>query len=246
MQASAKANLKADVAGSYLNWFWWVLEPLGMMAMYAIIFGWLFQSNIEYFPIFIFSGNMLWGYFNKVCTSSVSLIRSNETLVSKIYVPKYILLIVEMLIEGFKMLIEIGLVALLMICFRVPLTFNIIWGIPILAVLIVNVFGFGMLLLNLGVYIDDLAHAMKIVMMVWMYFSGIFYDMETMIPQPYSGLLLMFNGPAFFIDSFRKAVVYGIGPNIKELIIWFIVGIVVSAIGIKVVNKNENDYVKRM
>ena len=60
--ASAKANLKADVAGSYLNWMWWVLEPLGLMTMYAVIFGWLFKNGISYFPIFIACGNALWGF----------------------------------------------------------------------------------------------------------------------------------------------------------------------------------------
>ena len=50
MISSARANLKADVAGSKLNWLWWVLEPMGLMVMYAIIFGWLFQNSIEYFP----------------------------------------------------------------------------------------------------------------------------------------------------------------------------------------------------
>ena len=59
MISSARANLKADVAGSKLNWLWWVLEPMGLMVMYAIIFGWLFQNSIEYFPVFIFIGSTI-------------------------------------------------------------------------------------------------------------------------------------------------------------------------------------------
>lgn len=246
MIASARANLKADVAGSYLNWLWWVLEPLGLMAIYAILFGWLFKNGIAYFPIFIFAGNAIWGYFNKVTTASTTLIKSNEMLVSKIYLPKYILLIVEMLIEGFKLLIEFGLTAILMIIFRVPLSANIIWIFPVLAVLIVNIFGFGMIMMNFGVFIDDLSHAMSIIMTVWMYFSGIFYDIETMIPQPVSKWILAFNGPAFFIDSFRGALIFNEQPNLIRLVVWGIVGLILSVLGIYIVNKNENNYVKRM
>ncbi len=246
MVSSAKANLKADVAGSYLNWLWWVLEPMGLMVMYAVIFGWLFQNSIEYFPIFIFTGNMIWGFFNKVTTSSVSLIKQNEMLVSKIYVPKYVLLIVEMFIEGFKMLVEFGLTIILMVVFQVPVSLNLLWIIPIIIVLFVNVFGLGMIMTNLGVYIDDLAHAMRILMMVWMYFSGIFYDIRTMIPEPTSSLLLILNCPAFLIDSFRTVLINAAVPNVKELFAWLVIGILLSAIGIIIVDKNENDYVKRM
>ena len=246
MFASARANLKADVAGSYLNWMWWVLEPLGVMVMYAIIFGWLFKNGIDYFPVFIATGNAIWGLFSKVTTASTSLMRANETLVSKIYLPKYILLFVEMLIDGFKILIEFGLIAVLMLVFRVNISATILWIIPILLILVINIYGLGMIMLNLGVYIDDIGHAMRIIMMVWMYFSGIFYDVRTMIPQPYSGLILTFNGMAFFIDAFRGALLYSKAPNLIGLLAWLGIGIFVSTIGTKIVNKNENDYVKRM
>jgi len=246
MFTSAKANLKAEVAGSYLNWLWWVLEPLGMMIMYAIIFGWLFQNSIEYFPVFIFSGNLIWGFFNTVSSASVSIIKANEMLVSKVYLPKYILLIEKMLIEGFKLLISFGLTVFLMIIFGVPFTLKILWIIPVLLVLFVNVFGIGMVLLNCGVFFEDLGYAIRIVMMVWMYFSGIFYDIRTMVPSPYSEILLTFNGPAFFIDSFRNALLFGAAPNIVKLMLWFIVGVVLAFFGVLIVKKHENDYVKRM
>ena len=246
MYASARANLKADVAGSYLNWFWWILEPLGIMAMYAIIFGWLFQNSVEYFPIFIFSGNMIWAFFNRVVMSSVSLIRSNEMLVSKVYVPKYILLIVEMFINGFKMFIEFCLTIFLMIIFKVQITWKVVEIIPVLIVLFVVAFGLGMVLLNFGVYIDDLGHAMVILMNVWMYFSGIFYDIRSMIPEPFSNLLLSLNCPAFLIHSFRTAFIYGGDIDFKELLVWLFIGVILSIMGVIIVNKNENDYVKRM
>ena len=36
---SAKSELKSEVANSYLNWIWWVLEPFCFMLIYAIIWG---------------------------------------------------------------------------------------------------------------------------------------------------------------------------------------------------------------
>ena len=36
---SAKSELKSEVANSYLNWIWWVLEPFCFMLIYSFIFG---------------------------------------------------------------------------------------------------------------------------------------------------------------------------------------------------------------
>ena len=36
---SAKSELKSEVANSYLNWIWWVLEPFCFMLINAFIFG---------------------------------------------------------------------------------------------------------------------------------------------------------------------------------------------------------------
>ena len=33
---SAKSELKSEVSNSYLNWIWWVLEPLCFMMIYAL------------------------------------------------------------------------------------------------------------------------------------------------------------------------------------------------------------------
>ena len=35
---AAKSELKSEVANSYLNWIWWVLEPFCFMLIYSFIF----------------------------------------------------------------------------------------------------------------------------------------------------------------------------------------------------------------
>ena len=35
---SAKSKLQSEVASSYLNWLWWVLDPICFMLSYTLIF----------------------------------------------------------------------------------------------------------------------------------------------------------------------------------------------------------------
>ena len=43
---SSKAQLKSEIANSYLNWLWWVLDPLCFMLIYVFMFGYVFKSNL--------------------------------------------------------------------------------------------------------------------------------------------------------------------------------------------------------
>ncbi len=109
---AAKSDLQEEVANSYLNWLWWILEPLSSMLVYVLIFGIVLKTDEAYFPIFVFIGITVWDYFSRCITSSVDLIRNNQHIISRIYIPKYILLIQRMLVLIFKMLICWGIVAL--------------------------------------------------------------------------------------------------------------------------------------
>ena len=45
---AGKSELKAEVANSYLNWLWWILEPFCFMLVYAFVFGRLFGMKEDY------------------------------------------------------------------------------------------------------------------------------------------------------------------------------------------------------
>ncbi|MCM1219852.1 MAG: ABC transporter permease [Lachnospiraceae bacterium] len=246
MLYSARSRLKAEVANSYLNWIWWVLEPFCFMLIYTVIFGYIFESSEQYFPVYIFIGNTLWGFFSRTLASSVTLIRSNESIIAKVYLPKYILLIVEMMVNGFKMLVSFGLTAVMMVIFRIPVTWNLIWVIPIMIGLMLVTFGFSSLLMHGGVYIVDLSHVITIFLNIMMYFTGIFFSIETRVPEPFSTLLGVGNPVAFLLTSTRKAVIYSSTPDLQLLAVWTLIGLLLSAVGIRLIYKKENSYVKIM
>ena len=71
---SAKAELKSEVADSYLNWLWWIIEPMCFMLIYVFVFGVIFQNKTPYFASFVFIGLTCWDFFNRMVSGSVKLI----------------------------------------------------------------------------------------------------------------------------------------------------------------------------
>ena len=56
---SSKAQLKSEIANSYLNWLWWILDPLCFMLIYVFMFGYVFKSKQQVLPSGTFSTRVL-------------------------------------------------------------------------------------------------------------------------------------------------------------------------------------------
>jgi len=241
---SAKADLKSEVANSYLNWLWWLLDPICFMLIYTFIVKIVFKSSEPNFAVFVFIGLTAWDYFSKNIRSSVKIVSNNKAIVSKIYIPKYILVLQKSFVNAFKMMISWLLIFIMMIIFNVPFTLNLLYIIPILITLYIVTFGMCCILLHFGIFVEDLANVTEIVLKLLFYLSGIFYMISTRVPKPYNHFLLDFNPVAFLIDCFRKCILYANHPHLSYLVIWFIMGCLFSVIGISVIHKYENSYAK--
>lgn len=241
---SAKAELKSEVADSYLNWLWWFIEPFCFMIIYTFVFGVIFPNNTPYFASFVMIGQAAWDFFNRMITGSVKLIINNRDLVTKVYIPKYILLFSKSLTYLFKMSISLLLAFGLMIFQKVPFTWNILLIIPILMVLYVITFGIGTILMHFGVTFNDLGNLTNIVLKMVFYLSGIFYNIKERLKGTLGFVLLRINPIAFCMNELRKVTVFGQIPSIEGLLFWLVIGLTLSAIGIHVIHKNENSYAK--
>ena len=241
---AAKSDLGAEVASSYLNWLWWLIEPVCMMIIYTVIFGYVFEASELFFPIFIFTGITMWGFFSRCVSSSVDTVRNGKDIITKIYMPKYILLLSKMLVNAFKMMISFGVIALMMMVYKVPLSWNIAFFPLILLVLFLFTFGVGSIMMHYGVYVNDLGYITGIVLQMMMYLSGVFYSLANRIPEPFGELLENFNPVAFLISSMRSSVLYSSTPPIVILGVWGIISCVLIALGVFTIYSNENAYVK--
>lgn len=241
---SAKAELKSEVADSYLNWLWWIIEPMCFMLIYTFVFGYIFKNNTSYFASFIFIGLTAWEFFNRMISGSVKLIINNRDLVTKVYIPKYILLLAKSFTYLFKMGISLVIAFLLMIYQGVNFSWHIILIIPIIFVLYILSFGIGLILMNFGVTLNDLGNLTNIGLKMLFYLSGVFYDIKTRLDGQLSYILLRANPAAFCMNELRKVLLENSLPSFEGLAFWLVIGLILVAIGVHMIHKNENSYAK--
>ena len=241
---SAKAELKSEVADSYLNWLWWIIEPFCFMLIYTFVFGVVFKNNTPYFASFVFIGLTAWDFFNRMINGSVKLIINNRDLVTKVYIPKYILLLSKSFTYLFKMGISLLITFALMLYQGVPFTWHMLFIIPIFIVLYIISFGIGMILMHFGVTLNDLGNLTNITLRMVFYLSGIFYNINERLSGTLCSLLLRANPVAMLMNELRNTMLYNQLPNFKWLAIWLVIALILNAIGIHLIHKNENSYAK--
>ena len=176
---AAKADLKAEVANSYLNRLWWLLEPFFNMLVYVIVFGRMMGNSVQNYATFVFSALLMWNFFNKVVNYSVKCIRTNRDIVTKVYVPKHVLLITNMILDFFKLLFSLIVLIPMLVIFHVHIGLAVFWIVPPYILMILLSFGVGMIFMHYGVYVDDLSYAVGILLQMLMFLSGVFYDVIT-------------------------------------------------------------------
>ncbi len=244
MDFSARADLNAEVANSYLNRLWWILEPLFNMLVYVVVFGRVMGNSVQNYATFVFSALLMWNYFNKIINYSVKLVRNNRDIVTKVYVPKFVLLFSNMILNFYKFLFSLIVLVIMLVVFRVQIGICVFGVIPAFLLMVLLSFGVGMILLHFGVYIDDLAYAVNILLTMLMFLSGIFYNVFTTLPQPLNSLMICLNPVSLFVDIMRNALLYNSIVHLPLLCMWLLISLVLCYIGVHIVYKNENSYVK--
>lgn len=243
---AAGASLRAEVAGSYLNWLWWIFNPICMMIVYTVIFGYVFNAREQYFPCFIFVGLTLWDYFNRTLTTSVKIVKSRKSIVTKVYLPKFMLVLTELFCNAFKMMFSFGVIVAMMLVFRVPPSWRILWIFPILIIETLFVFGISCIVLHFGVFVEDLKNVIRILLRFVYYGTGIFFDIQHRLkshPALMHGLI-HYNPMAVFIVSARRSLLYNQPLELHWLLFWFVGSVILCVIGVRLIYKYENSYAK--
>lgn len=224
-------DIKLKYRKSYLGILWSMLNPLLMMLVLTVIFSSIFSSNIENFPVYLMSGQLIFNFFSESTNQAMTAIIGNSGLIKKVYIPKYIFPISRVLSSFVNLLFSI--VALLLIMIITKVQFNpamFLFLIPLIYVLVLSI-GIGLILSAYSVFFRDIVHLYGVFTMALMYMTPIFYPFS-IVPDAAKPFLML--NPLFHIIScFRSILLDGnLGllenhlVSIAYCVLFLIVGVV--------------------
>jgi ABC-type polysaccharide/polyol phosphate export permease len=191
-------NLKVKYRRSFLGFFWTILSPLGISAIYYFVFKVVMKVDRPHYLPFILCGVLPWTFFSQSLNEATESIVGNQGLISKIPVPiqafPYVVSITNFSTLLFALPIIIGLALLS----GVPLNWGMLGVFFYFFTLLVISYCLGAVLGVLYVYLRDLKHAIGLLLQIWFYATPIIYD-KSMIPEKYKFLLLINPVGAVFV-----------------------------------------------
>ena len=247
---AAKSELKGEVGSSYLTWLWWILDPVLFMLVYVFITVVVFKSRGKYLPVVVIIGLTVWNFYNKTVMVSVKIVNTFRGIVSKIYIPKYMLILEKLYVNAFKMAISFGIVAAFAAAYKIPPTLNLFWCIPVIVLTLLLTLACSVLVAHFGVYINDLYNVVQVILRFMFYLSGVFYDVGDRLSQTtffglnVGRLMITVNPVAYVIDELRKIIIYGQSLRFEMYIYWLVISLVLLCIGLKLMYRFENSYIK--
>ena len=117
-------DIKVKYKQTLLGIFWALLQPLGLMILFSVI--WekalkLGTTELPY-PVFAYSGLLYWGLFSFAISSAGNSMISNANIIKKIYFPRTIIPIASVLVAGFDFAITFLLFIVLLFIYNTPLS----------------------------------------------------------------------------------------------------------------------------
>lgn len=208
-----RANLQVEVSRYYLNYLWWVLEPILTMGIFYIVFGVMMNRGTPNFVAFLLVGLALWGWFQRSvgnCSRSIYNARMllNQLKVSKIFFP-----LVVVFQDGVKQFFVMLLLLLFLICYGIPITTSWVALGPLLVTQLMLVLGIGLLCAALVPFFPDLTFLINTGLQLMFFGTGVFYDIEKLVLLPQHRVYIYLNPMAGLLKNYREVLLHGRWPD---------------------------------
>ncbi|MFX1264159.1 MAG: ABC transporter permease [Promethearchaeota archaeon] len=237
------ADLKNRYQNTFLGFFWSLLSPLLLALVLYFVFRHLWGQE-ENFAINIVVGIMAWQFFSTGTSSSLRAIVSKSSLVTRVYIPRQILVLSNVLANliNFMLTFIVLLFIILVMLGHLPITVLLF---PLIHIIYFwFIFGAGLLLSSLFVYFRDVNQIWEVLTRVLFFASPIFYPLS-IVPANLMPYYLL-NPITQFIGMYRDVMVAGDLPSLYSIVVVASFTLAVYLVGSFTFNKLQRRFAEEM
>jgi lipopolysaccharide transport system permease protein len=210
-------RVKVRYKQSLLGLGWAVLQPFSLMLIYTLVFSVLAKVKTDGapYPVMAYTGLLLWTYFSTALTSSTNGLVSHSHLVTKVYFPREILPLTYVAAALFDLLVASSVLAALMVYYRVSVTANALYALPIVLILTSFLTAIALVFSALQVRFRDISMAMPLMLQLWMFVTPVVYPLNV-VPARFHALYML-NPMVGVVENFRRVILQGAAPDFHAL-----------------------------
>lgn len=213
-------EIKVRYKQTALGVVWAVLQPLSLMVVFTIFFSRFarIQSDGIPYPLFSYAALLPWTFFSTSLSSAIPSLIANSHIITKIYFPREVIPLASVLAALLDFLIAAAVFVALLVWYRVPPTWNLLYVAPVLAIQLVFTVGVSLLLSAFTVLYRDVRHTLPLVIQIWMFVTPILYP-ASVVPPHWRAWYFSLNPMAAIIDGYRRTILQQQSPQISYLLL---------------------------
>lgn len=229
-------NVELRHKGSHLGLIWSFLNPLLMLAIYVLVFGFIFRGKFQTTPeprveyaLVVFLGLSIYHFLAEVIGSAPYVIVGNPNFVKKVVFPLEILPVSAVGGALFHFLISLALVFIGALVAGVHVSAGVLWLPIILLPIVTMAVALSLLLSALGVFWRDISQIVQFILLALMFASAVFYPVEQIPATAWA--ILKFNPLLLAIHESRAVTFWAEPPYTLHVVYLYLVGFSVLALG---------------
>ena len=238
-------DLKGRYLGSVMGLLWSVVHPLVLLVSYTFVFSVIFEARVrgpmpDNFPVFLFCGILPWLYFQDTVLRSSTCVIDHGNLIRKTLFPSEILPVTLVLSNMVTHLV--GLCILLPVLLYLQTLGWAALFLPLYFLLLAMLsLGLGWFAAALQVFLRDTAQVLSVGMILWFWFTPIFYQVEA-VPLEYRSLVWL-NPLSHVVEGYRSLLLVGEPPDVASFGSLAVFSVVVFLLGGIVFRNTKREFV---
>lgn len=221
----AKTDFKLRYHGSVLGYLWALLKPLLTFTVLNFVFSSVFNprgTGADTYSLQLLVSLMMFYFFSEGTTAGMSSLLSKAQLVTKIYVPRWTIILASTINATLIYLMNLIVIAFFFaIKGFVPSIGAILMFLIFSVFIYIIILSFALITAPLYVKFRDLAMIWEVLLMIVMYVSPIIYPLTT-LPAMYHKFILL-NPLAFIIHFTKESLINNHFADPSQYIVFIII-----------------------
>ncbi len=231
----AKTDYKLKYYDTFLGMIWAMIMPLVRLLIYWVVFSNIFNKKIDNYGLYIYSGLLLWMFFQQGTKKGITALRSKRYLMLNIKVRR-LEIYTSSLIASFLVFLSNFFVYLVFcLFFDLPWSWNVLYMPIMILNVCILIFGVMLILSTLHIFMRDISQLWDMVLLAWFWINPIFFA-KAIIFETFPFLLYV-NPLAGIIINFRATIMEGRPPDWNIVAYDYAYALILFAIGLLLITR---------
>lgn len=202
-------DIKIRYKQTFLGGLWAILQPLIGMVVFGVMFQRVaaISSDGPPYPLFVFTGLVLWTFFSNGVTLSSNSLVGNEQMIRRIYFPRILVPLGQILALLFDLVISLAVLGVLMAYYHQGLSWKFLWLPVFLFGTCLITAGMGFVLSAMNVRYRDVKYIVPFFTQMLLFLTPVLYPIDHVTGS--LRFLLSINPMTGMTEGFRYALLGG-------------------------------------